>query len=90
MPVKRCVLRDIHTLAGFYDELARQLAFPAHFGRNLDALWDVLAGEIEGPFEIVWEHMEFSREKLGADFDRLAALLDEVAVEREDFTFIRQ
>lgn len=90
MPVKRCVLRNIQTLAGFYDELARQLAFPAHFGRNLDALWDVLTGEVEGPFEIIWEDFDLAREGLGADFDRLVALLDEVAAEREDFIFIRQ
>lgn len=90
MPVKRCILRDVHSLAGFYDELARQLAFPAHFGRNLDALWDVLTGEVEGPFEIIWEDFDLAREVFGTDFDRLTALLDEVAAEREDFTFIRQ
>lgn len=90
MPVKRCILRDVHSLAGFYDELARQLIFPAHFGRNLDALWDVLTGEVEGPFEIIWEGIDFAREGLGADFDRLVALLDEVAAEREDFIFIRR
>ncbi|MCE5182811.1 MAG: barstar family protein [Betaproteobacteria bacterium] len=90
MPVKRCVLRNIHTLAEFYDDLARQLVFPPHFGRNLDALWDVLTGEVGGPFEIIWKDTDFAQEGLGADFDRLIALLDEVAAEREDFTFIRQ
>lgn len=90
MPVNRCILHDIHTLAGFYDELTRQLAFPVHFGRNLDALWDVLTSEVEGPFEIIWEGMDMARDGLGADFDRLVALLDEVAAEREDFTFIRR
>lgn len=90
MPVKRCILRDIHTLAGFYDGLARQLSFSPHFGRNLDALWDVLTCEVEGPFEIVWEGMDKAREALGTDFDRLVALLNEVKAEREDFTFIRR
>lgn len=27
-----------------YDEIARALELPAHFGRNLDALWDELSG----------------------------------------------
>lgn len=90
MPVKRCVLRNVHSLAEIYDELARRLAFPAHFGRNLDALWDVLTGEVEGPFEIIWEDIDLARVGLGADFDRLIALLDEAAAEREDFTFIRR
>ncbi|MBU1689291.1 MAG: barstar family protein [Gammaproteobacteria bacterium] len=85
MPLKRCVLRDIHTLAQFYDELARQLAFPAHFGRNLDALWDVLTGEIVGPIEIVWEGS--AQANLGVDYAKLVALLNDLAAERDDFTF---
>lgn len=87
MPVKRCVLHDIRTLAQFYDELARQLAFPAHFGRNLDALWDVLAGDVAGPFEIVWEDSAQAQSNLGMDYSRLVILLSDLAAERDDFTF---
>jgi len=87
MPVKRCILRDIRTLAQLYDELARQLDFPAHFGRNLDALWDVLSGDVEGPFEIVWEGAEQAKPALGGDYAGLVALLNEAAAERDDFTF---
>lgn len=87
MPVKRCVLHDIRTLAQFYDELARQLAFPAHFGRNLDALWDVLAGDVAGPFEIVWEDSSQAQSNLGMDYSRLVILLNDLAAERDDFTF---
>lgn len=85
MPVKRCVLRDIRTLAQLYDELERQLTFPPHFGRNLDALWDVLTGEVEGPFEIVWE--DSAQANLGVDYAKLIALFNELAAERDDFTF---
>lgn len=85
MPLKRCVLSDIRTLAQLYDEMERQLAFPPHFGRNLDALWDVLTGEVEGPFEIVWE--ESAQANLGADYSKLIALFTELAAERDDFTF---
>lgn len=87
MPIKRCVLHDIRSLAQLYDELARQLDFPAHFGRNLDALWDVLTGNVEGPFEIVWEGAEQARSQLGEDYAKLAALLRDAAAERDDFTF---
>lgn len=86
MPVKRCVLHDIHTLAQFYDQLQRQLALPAHFGRNLDALWDALSTDVAGPFEIVWRGAQQSRASLGADYDKLLALLGELAGERDDFT----
>ena len=87
MPLNRCVLRDIRTLAQFYDELARQLAFPAHFGRNLDALWDVLTGEVAGPFEIVWEGAAQAQANLGLDYAKLIILLNDLAAERDDFTF---
>ena len=88
MPVKRCVLRDIRTLAQFYDELAHQFAFPAYFGRNLDALWDVLTGEVAGPIEIVWEGSAQAEANLGADYSKLIALLNDLAAERDDFTFV--
>lgn len=86
MPVKRCVLRDIRTLAQFYDELTRQLSFPAHFGRNLDALWDVLAVDVTGPFEIVWEQSAQAQASLGVDYAKLIDLFNDLAVARDDFT----
>ena len=86
MPLKRCVLSDIQTLAQFYDELARQLAFPPHFGRNLDALWDVLTGEVAGPIEIVWEESAKAQANLGLDYAKLIILLNDLAAERDDFT----
>ncbi|MEW5943939.1 MAG: barstar family protein [Pseudomonadota bacterium] len=87
--MKRCRLADIRTVERFYDELARQLDFPPHFGRNLDALWDVLTTDIEGPVEVVWEGASQSHAAMGEDFVKLAALLEEVTAERGDFTFTR-
>ena len=34
--------KEIRSLDEFYGEIARKLHFPDNFGRNLDALWDVL------------------------------------------------
>lgn len=84
--MKRCHLVNIDSSARFYDELARQLAFPSHFGRNLDALWDVLTGDVEGPLEIVWEDCDSAAAKLGVEYAKLAGLLKEVAAERDDIT----
>lgn len=32
----------MRTRAAAHDEIARALEFPPHYGRNLDALWDLL------------------------------------------------
>lgn len=84
MPMKTCHLTEIRSLAQFYDELAHQLDFPAHFGRNLDALWDVLVNDIEGPLEIVWRDATLSQAAMGEDYAKLVALLEEAAAERGD------
>jgi len=89
MPVrkKRCLLsgKTVRSLNVFYDEITRQLAFPEHFGRNLDALWDVLTTDIEGPFEVVWKDPDSSRLEMGRDFDRILAVLKDVEKARKDF-----
>lgn len=74
---------SIDTLDDIYDEVERQLTLP-YFGRNLDALWDVLTREVEGPVEILWRESDVSRARLGPDFDRVTALLREVAEDRPD------
>ena len=91
MPVKRSVWeftlsgKAIRNLQEFYDEIARKLPFPEYFGRNLDALWDVLTTDVEGPVEIVWEDSAASKRSMGKAFDKISALLREVEKEREDF-----
>jgi len=75
----------IGSLDVFYDEVAHQLDLPAYFGRNLDALWDVLTTDIAGPVKVVWEHATASREAMGEDFDRVADVLKQVALDRDDF-----
>lgn len=94
MPVKtkQCIIdgHAVHALEDFYGELARQLPFPPHFGNNLDALWDVLTADIEGPIRIVWNGAEASHRAMGVDFERIVALLREVGRERKDFHFAIQ
>lgn len=87
MPIKRCALngRVIRSLDDLYDQLIKQLALPAHFGRNLDALWDVLSADVAGPFKIVWKHSDHSKKSMGRDFDRVVKLFKELQKERDDF-----
>jgi ribonuclease inhibitor len=87
MPVKRYTLdgNKIRSLADFYDRLSILMKLPEHFGRNFDALWDVLATDIEGPLEINWKHADSSRKLMGKDFDQVVKLLQELEEERDDF-----
>jgi ribonuclease inhibitor len=91
MPVKRSVRKfklsgkAIGNLPEFYDEMVRKLPFPAYFDRNLDALWDVLMTDIEGPLELVWEDSAASKKSMGKAFDKVSALLRDVEKGREDF-----
>ncbi len=88
MPVKKCILEGstIRSLNDLYDQLDRCLPLPEHFGRNLDAFWDTLSTDVEGPFEIVWKHTNEAKKRLGRDFDKVVRLLRDVEKEREDFT----
>jgi len=87
MPVKRYTVdgNKIRTLDDFYDRISHRMNLSDHFGRNLDALWDVLAFDIEGSFEIKWMHADKSRKSMGEDFDRVVKLLRELEEERDDF-----
>lgn len=87
MPIKRCALNGhvIGSLDDLFDQLSKRLSLPAHFGRNLDALWDVLSTDVEGPFKIVWKRSNDSKKSMGRDFDRVVKLFKELEEERNDF-----
>ena len=87
MPIKRCALNGqvIRSLDDLYDQLSSRLSLPAHFGRNLDALWDVLSTDVAGPFKIVWKHSADSKKSMGRDFDQVVKLLRQLEEERDDF-----
>ncbi len=89
-PIKRYILdgKTIRSLDDFYDQLIQQLALPKQFGRNLDALWDVLSTDIEGPFEIAWHSSQISKVMIGQYFDRIIKVFHDLEAERNDFTLI--
>lgn len=90
MSVKKYVLngKSIRSLGDFYDEITTRLCLPGYFGRNLDALADVLTTDIEGPFEISWESSAVSKKALKKDYSKIASLLKRVAEERDDFKIV--
>jgi ribonuclease inhibitor len=92
MPVRRSTRKyklsgkSIHSLDEFYNEIALHFNFPDYFGRNLDALWDLLTTDIKGPVELIWEESATSKKSMGKDFTRVSALLQDIEKQREDFT----
>lgn len=71
----------IETKSDFYRIAVSELALPQHFGENLDALWDVLTGEIELPVNVKFENLTL--EKLDK-FEQIISLFEEASDELED------
>lgn len=75
----------IETMKDFYQTAVKELSLPDYFGKNLDALWDVITGEIELPVKIEFENLTL--EKL-EKFDSLINLFEDACVElNDDFQF---
>lgn len=45
--------------------LKQELQLPAHYGENLDALWDCLTADIKLPVTIEWVDFQKSKDLLG-------------------------
>lgn len=70
-------------MEAFYLSFAKQFDLPDYFGNNLDALWDVLTGEIELPVQIVFKHFP----QHSSVFQPLITLMKEAQIELDDTLF---
>ncbi|ROI13918.1 barstar family protein [Epilithonimonas hominis] len=68
----------------FYEQLKSKLELPEHFGDNLDALSDVISGELEMPLHI--EFVNMSVDQLET-FEDLLTTLEDAEDEVAGFTF---
>ena len=66
--------------AAAHDRLACQLALPAWYGRNLDALYDVLTGHVT-PCHLVLIHKDRMLRQLGGHGESLLQTLRDAAQE---------
>jgi len=64
-----------------YRALAAAFDAPDYFGNNPDALWDVLTAYAGVPVELTWRHSARSAERLGGDFAKIVAVLQEAAAQ---------
>jgi ribonuclease inhibitor len=87
-PRRAIIPADCRTLDRVHDILARDLGLPKHFGRNLDALYDALTGDVAGPFTIVIEDAPRLRKALGAKGTALIEVFNDVAGARRDASIL--
>jgi ribonuclease inhibitor len=75
---------DIGDYEDFYAQLKEKLPLPEYFGENLDALADVITGELEMPLHLEFVNMSIDQLEI---FEDLLTTLEDIEDEMEDFTF---
>lgn len=71
----------IKTEDQFHTQIAAAFSFPQYYGKNLNALWDVLRIDTERPVELVWLNSTISKQSMGANFDRIVLLFSDLAAD---------
>ena len=77
---------EIENREALHRALAWQLDFPDYYGRNLDALYDVLTTAAE-PIEILVSGEDDLREQLGGYWDLFCTVLEDVCEENANVSF---
>ncbi len=76
---------DLCSLQDVWPQLDRQVDLPLHFGHNLDALFDVLSADLEGPLTIVWHQHEAAKVAMGEQaYNALLMTLEDASNARMD------
>ncbi|KFF25332.1 barstar family protein [Chryseobacterium vrystaatense] len=75
---------DIGDYEDFYAQLKEKITLPDYFGDNLDALSDVITGELEMPLDLEFVNMTVDQLEI---FEDLLTTLEDAEDEREDFSF---
>lgn len=75
---------EIGDYEDFYAQLKEKVSLPEYFGDNLDALEDVIIGELPMPLHI--EFVNMSVEQL-EDFEDLLSTLEDVEEQVDGFSF---
>ena len=75
---------EIGDYEDFYAQLKEKFTLPDHFGDNLDALFDVITGELEMPLHLEFVNMSVEQLEI---FEDLLTTLEDAEEEVEGFTF---
>lgn len=75
---------DLENMSDFYEILKQELSLPNYFGENLDALFDVISGDVELPLHIHFINMNLEQLE---NFSSLIDTMKDLEREVEGFTF---
>ncbi len=75
---------DLGDYEDFYAQLKVKMELPEYFGENLDALYDVITGDVPLPMHL--EFVNMSVDQLET-FEDLLTTLEDAEEALEDFTF---
>ncbi|RMZ59411.1 barnase inhibitor [Chryseobacterium nematophagum] len=68
----------------FYTQLKEKISLPDHFGDNLDALYDIITGDVEMPLHLEFVNMTVDQLEV---FEDLLTTLEDAEEELESFSF---
>ena len=74
----------INSEEDLHDFFAKSFSLPDWYGRNLDALWDVLTGMVDMPLTIIWRNSEISKQRL-ANYEKFVSLLKDVELKYQPY-----
>jgi len=75
---------DLGDYEDFYAQLKEKIKLPDHFGDNLEALSDVISGELKMPLHLEFVNMSVDQLEI---FEDLLTTLEDSEDETEDFSF---
>ncbi|CAA7195980.1 barstar family protein [Chryseobacterium potabilaquae] len=68
----------------FYTQLKEKISLPDHFGDNLDALYDIITGNLEMPLHLEFVNMTVDQLEV---FEDLLTTLEDAEEELDSFSF---
>lgn len=68
--------KRIRSESDFHQVIFEKLDFPAYYGRNLAALWQILSGNLPQPCRLIWKNADFSKAAMGKAFDDIIEIME--------------
>lgn len=74
--------KEIKNREQFHTHVAKNLKFPAYYGKTLDSLYDILSTDFSGGTIIKFKHLNILKAKLGSEY--VEALVQTIMDAAED------